>query len=109
MQAFQFNSYIISVLVIFYLQLNQNFPKLANVPQASQAISIDKVPPVDGHLLKQSIRQFFKFYGNNYEIKDHVISVHVGQWENRQFNQNEQQEYTPEQKRFDQMFTHFFG
>lgn len=99
MHAFQFNTYIISVLVIFYLQLNQNFPKLAKVP-ASQVTSIDKVPPVDGHLLKQSIRQFFEFYGNFYEINDQVISVHVGQWENRKFDKNPQHELTPEQKRF---------
>lgn len=99
MQAFQFNSYIISVLVIFYLQLNQNFPKLTNVP-VSQASSIDKVPPVDINLLKQSIHQFFEFYGNSYDIKDHVISVHVGQWENRAFEKDQQHEYTPEQRRF---------
>lgn len=100
MQAFQFNSYITSVLVIFYLQLNQNFPKLADVPKASRTKSIDKVPPVDAHLLKQSIRQFFEFYGNFYDFKKHVISVHVGQWEDRQFKQGQQHAYTLEQKRF---------
>lgn len=99
MHAFEFNSYIISVLVIFYLQLNQNFPKLAKV-SASQANSIDNLPSVDVHLLKQSIRQFFEFYGNFYEIKERVISVHVGQWEDREFRRDQEHEYTPEQKRF---------
>lgn len=100
MQAFQFNSYIISVLVIFYLQLNQNFPKLGDVRRVSRTNSIDNAPPVDANLLKQSIRQFFKFYGNFYDFKKQVISVHVGQWENRQFEKDQQRKYTPEQKRF---------
>lgn len=98
MHAFEFNTYIISVLVVFYLQLNQNFPKLASV-LAAQVTSIDKVPPADGHLLKQSIRQLFEFYGNSYKIEDHVISLHIGKWDNRTFDPN-QQEITLEQKRF---------
>lgn len=106
MHAFQFNTYIISVLVIFYLQLNQNFPKLAKVP-ASQATSIDTVPPVDGHVLKQSIRQFFEFYGNFYDINEQLISVHVGQWEKRKWDKSQEHELTPEQKRFVQ-FGHTF-
>lgn len=100
MQAFQFNSYILSVLVIFYLQLNQNVPKLADVLKATGKNSIDDVPPVDAHRLKQSIRQFFEFYGNFYESEKHVISVHVGQWENRQVEKDQQHNYTSEQKRF---------
>lgn len=100
MCAFQFNTYIISVLVIFYLQLKHNLPKLANV-QATPATSIDHVPPVDKHQLKHSIRHFFEFYGQFYDLKNQLISVHIGQWECRQLNKNQSDNHlTPEQKRF---------
>lgn len=105
--AFQLDTYIISVLVIFYLQINQNFPKLANVP-ASQVNSINHIPPVDGEHLKRSIQQFFEFYGSAYEPAEQLISVYVGQWEKRwpDSNENSQTDFTPEQKRF--VFSAFF-
>lgn len=98
MCAFQFNTYIISVLVIFYLQLNQNFPKLANI-SATQCTSMDQWPAVDKEHLKKSIRHFFEFYGDFYEVKNRLISVHIGEWENRLLDKTQQAYFTPEQKR----------
>lgn len=103
MHAFQFNTYIISVLVIFYLQLKQNFPKLANV-QVFQETTIDHIPSVAKDLLKRSIREFFEFYGNFYKMKDHLISVRIGQWEDYRLEIGEVID-SPEQKRF--FSTHF--
>lgn len=28
-------------------------------------------------------RQFFEFYGNRYQMWNHVISAHIGQWQER--------------------------
>lgn len=94
--AFRFNSYIISVLVIFYLQLDYNFPKLADVP-SSQLKSLDHVPPVDGAAFKQAVCKFFEFYGRKYE-KCKLISLTIGRWQNVQANR--QVIFTTEQKLF---------
>lgn len=80
-RTFHFNTYIISVLVIFFLQVNYNFPKLSHLPP-SQIKFIDHVPKVDENSLKRAIVQFFEFYGQIYAIQD-VISVHNGRWEDR--------------------------
>lgn len=79
--TFHFNTYIISVLVIFFLQVNYKFPKLLHLPP-SQIKFIDHVPKVDENSLKRAIVQFFEFYGKIYAIQD-VISVHNGRWEDR--------------------------
>ena len=95
--AFRLNSYIISVLVIFFLQLNHNFPKLEDLP-VSEMKFIDHVPQVDGKQLKRAIKQFFEFYGRKYE-KCKLISVNIGRWQNRQLDKN-QTTLTSERKKY---------
>lgn len=97
MHAFHFNTYIISILVIFFLQLNHEFPKLTDLP-SSEVKSIDFIPNVDKGKFQTLARQFFKFYGEYYEIKCKVISVDVGRWQNRELDGN-QTNFTPAQKR----------
>lgn len=77
--AFRFNTYMISVLVIFFFQVNYNSPKLAYLP-SSQMEFIDHVPMMDKMSLKRAIVQFFEFYGKIYAIDD-VIDVHSGKWQ----------------------------
>lgn len=97
--AFRFNTYIISVLVIFFLQLNYNFPKLADVPSSSQLKSIDHVPkPVNKAQLKEVVCKFFEFYGRKYE-KCKLISLNIGRWQNVQLSR-QQTVFTPEQKSY---------
>lgn len=79
MQAFQFNTYVISVLVIFFLQLKRNFPKLENV-QASELQAIDHVSNGNIEELKQMVTEFFDFY-NSDKLFYQKINVHTGQWE----------------------------
>lgn len=79
MQAFQFNTYLISVLVIFFLQLKRNFPKLANV-QTSTLLSIDHVSDENIEELKSMVTEFFDFYNSDKMIYQ-KINVHTGQWE----------------------------
>lgn len=99
LHAFEFSTYIITVLVIFFLQLNQNFPKLSDVP-ASQSKSIQQVPcNVKKERLKQTIGECFKFYGEKFQIKQQTISVNIGRWQER-ILQSQQTNFTLEQKRF---------
>lgn len=95
--AFRFNTYIISVLVIFFLQLNHNFPKLEDLPQ-SQSKFINHVPQVDGKKFKHVVQQFFGFYGKVYE-KCKLISVDIGRWQNRKLDKN-QTILTPQRQKF---------
>lgn len=96
--VFRFNTYIISVLVIFYLQLNQNFPKLSDVP-SSHIKSMDRVPKnVDKEYMKRSVNGFFEFYGKKYELKNQLISVNIGRWQDPLF-EPKKTTFTPEQKR----------
>lgn len=100
LRAFEFNTYIISVLVIFFLQLNQNFPKLSDVP-ASNSKFIHHVPcRVEKEKIKQTIASFFKFYGEKFQMKRQIISVNIGRWQER-ILQSQQTNFTLEQKRFD--------
>lgn len=95
--AFRLNTYIISVLVIFYLQLNHNFPKLEDLPQGLNEQS-DYLSQVNAKELKQALRQFFTFYGKVYE-KCKLISCNIGRWQNRRLDKH-QQILSPERKKF---------
>lgn len=96
---FRFNMHLISVLVIFFCQVSQKLPKLANVP-STQAKWINHSPAVNNDKLKRAIGQFFQFYGNIYEKKHELISVNIGRWEDRHLTHTFQRaELTPEQKR----------
>lgn len=91
--------HLISVLVIFFCQVSQKLPKLANVP-STQAKWINHSPAVNNDKLKRAIGQFFQFYGNIYEKKHELISVNIGRWEDRHLTHTFQRaELTPEQKR----------
>lgn len=96
MRAFQFNTYIISVLVIFFLQVNKKIPKLEDLP-ASQSKCINTITNVDRVALKRAIGEFFEFYGKQYQ-SGHLISLHIGRWQVHQLLQ-QQTVFLPEQKR----------
>lgn len=98
LHAFQFSTYIISILVIFFLQLNHTFPKLADLP-SYEVNSIDFIPKIDKEKLKKLTCLFFEFYGKYYEINCKVISVDVGRWQNRELDNN-QTNFTLAQKRW---------
>lgn len=97
--VFQFNTYIISVLVIFFYQNYQKFPKIANVPSLP-AKSIDKVPLVNVNKLQRAVRQFFQFYGKIYGMNHKIISINTGRLEDRFLKHYKQNHLTREQKRF---------
>lgn len=74
---FQFNTYIVSVLVIFFLQMEfgeASFPTVDKLLTTTAQINTN-IPN-----FKPVLRQFFHFYGNQYQIWNHVISINIGQW-----------------------------
>lgn len=92
--AFDMNSYIISVLVIFYLQLNHGLPKVTELSSAIEKGT--KYSPKNN--FGQFVREFYEFYGKTFENNAHLISVYVGRWQQKK--QGEQKHFSPEQKRF---------
>lgn len=97
--GFRFNTYVISVLVVFFLQMKHNFPPLTNVPQF-QSKFIDFVPEIgtaDRKKFKDAAKQFFEFYGRVYE-KCKIICLDMGRWQNRQLDKK-QTALTPERKK----------
>ncbi|XP_031626105.1 uncharacterized protein LOC116342572 [Contarinia nasturtii] len=94
--AFHFNTYIISVLVIFFLQMNNQFPKVKELPTL-ESKCIVVVPKPDQGRLKQVVFGFFEFYAKRYEIKNHLISINIGRWQERHL-QSHQINFTSEQK-----------
>lgn len=90
----KFNGYIISVLVIFYLQLKHDFPIVKNL----QFKLSDKASFLPKESLTDIVMGFFKFYGKTYEISTHLISLNVGKWQEKRLQQG-QKNVTPERKR----------
>lgn len=103
---FQFNTYTISVLVIYFLQLNNQFPKLANVPVTNTKF-IDNVPHVNEEEFKRAVIQFFEFYSNKYQMKNHIISIDIGRWKNRRL-ESQQSNFSPEEERFVILITYCY-
>lgn len=90
-----FNGYIISVLVIFYLQLKHNFPTLNDL----QSKLSNNATLLAEQRIDEITVGFFQFYGKTYE-STHLISLNVGRWQEKRL-QETQKNFTPEQKRFD--------
>lgn len=97
-ESVHFNTYITSIFVIFFLQVNYNFPKLKNLP-SSQLTSIDIAPIINkDSFFKKAFKDFFHFY-KKLEVERHLIDLNIGRWQERQL-QNSQTIFSPEQKRF---------
>lgn len=100
--TFQFNTYIIAVLVIFFLQMNYGLPAAGGNVVASEEIMTattntksiaDKTKD-----LNEMLANYFHFYGGRYEINNHLISTWVGRWQEQRLH-GQQKYFTPEQKR----------
>lgn len=94
LMAFNMNSYIIAVLVIFYLQVNHDVPTVTELRSTVEKGIKFSAKQSFGTFLKE----FFEFYGKTYETKMHLISVFIGKWQQKQLG--EQKHFTAEQKRF---------
>lgn len=78
--GFQFNTYIISVLVIFFFQIKYYIPKVRDLRE-SKLKSLDDVPNMDKQRLKRVVMEFFEFYANICDFNTQIMSVKYGQWE----------------------------
>lgn len=77
--AFNMNSYIIAVFVIFYLQLNHGLP---TVTELDSTIAT-KIRFSSKNKLNEFVREFFEFYGKKFAPKSHLISINVGKWQQK--------------------------
>lgn len=80
--------------MIFFLQVNHNLPKVNEIANSatkttSNIANFMMIP-----------RRFFSFYGNNYQIWNHVISAHTGQWQERRI-QSEQRHLSEAKQRLE--------
>lgn len=48
---------------------------------------------------KSALKGFFNFYGNQYDIPNHVISTQIGRWQQRRI-QPEEKIFEPAQQQF---------
>lgn len=90
--VFNMNSYIIAVLVIFYLQLNIDLPTVAELPLTFPKRS--KFSPIKS--FDELVKGFLNFYGKTFEPKMHLISVNVGKWQQKELG--DQRNFTSPQK-----------
>lgn len=100
--VFQFNAYIVSVLVIFFMQVNYEVPVAQDVHTIrSNAATMSKATASlqkDLANLDKMLADFFWFYGQRYQIWNHVISLKIGRWQERRI-QDQQKHFLPNQKR----------
>lgn len=97
--AFEFNSYILSVFVIFFLQVNSNLPTVDKFISSDQPVETNDQLSDESKNFGLLVRAFFQFYGDKYNIEEHLISTYIGQWQQIRL-QNEQKRITPAQKRY---------
>lgn len=92
--AFHFNTYIISILVLFYMQVKHELPKVNEIPSmASKNVKI--LPKID---FSHIVQEFFYFYGKTFDSKTHLISVNIGKWQTKEVPSS-QKHFTVDQKR----------
>lgn len=76
---FHFNTYLISVLVIFFFQVNYGAPVIEHI----WTNPTEMISETTNHPFMQYVQEFFSFYGNTYQIENHVISTHIGRLQQR--------------------------
>lgn len=77
--------------------MNYNFPQIKDL-SPSKSKNLNVVPHITEDLLKQAVKGFFNFYANRYDIKNHLISVNIGRWQQRYLH-DRPSNFTTEQKR----------
>lgn len=77
--AFDMNTYIIAMLVIFYLQLNHGLP----TPTELDSTIATKTKFSSKNKLNEFVIEFFEFYGKKFAPKSHLISINVGKWQEK--------------------------
>lgn len=107
------NSYMISLMVIFYLQQEKLLPSVAFLQSFATPCYIDgwhanftSVPLLQLNIpiatdFKKYLTGFFKFYGSQFDYQNQIISILAGQpVDKRLFNHGHEQTLPPIFKRF---------
>lgn len=69
-----FNTYIVSILVIFFLQVKHRYPTAGQCLVVTSTES-DYIP---------ILYKFYSFYSKNYQPFQHIISTNIGQFQQLQ-------------------------
>lgn len=100
--AFQFNTYTIAVLAIFFIQVNYEAPTLQEMMDMRSNATAMKTAQLslkkDLAIFDKILADFFWFYGHRYQIWNHVISLSLGRWQERRI-QDQQKHFMVNQKR----------
>lgn len=81
--------------------------ELASIrPNAQAAQKASALHQKDLDNLDKILVDFFWFYGNRYQIWNHVVSVNIGRWQERRI-QDQQKLFLPNQQRFAQRLSFF--
>lgn len=98
-RVFQFDAYIISVLVIFFLQVDYDLPTVNDFQSAGAEVKRKCKAFDDQKHFSQILFEFFHFYGTRYEINNHLISARIGRWQEQRLA-GQQKYFSSEQKRY---------
>ncbi|XP_031625839.1 uncharacterized protein LOC116342388 [Contarinia nasturtii] len=99
--VFQFNTYIIAVLVIFFMQVHYDLPTVSEISTLAASGKITSTPKSileEQKIFGKILFEFFHFYGARYEVNNHLVSARIGRWQEQRLTQ-QQKYFTPEQKR----------
>lgn len=90
---FRFNTYLSSALIIFYLQMERNLPKIDDLRVNSGTST--SLATADGDQLHQITYHLFHLYGHRYQIWNHIISAQVGRWQQQYMQSHEKPKKSP--------------
>lgn len=84
------------------MQMNYDVPTIEGLaPKRSSVEAMKKAGASlekDLQIVDKLLSEFFRFYGQRYQIGNHVISLNIGRWQERRI-QGEQKFFLPNQKR----------
>lgn len=67
---------------MFFLQMNFDLPIVEEIKKITEPITNDSLAR-DLNNFSHILFEFFRFYGERYQIWNHVISANIGQWQER--------------------------
>lgn len=69
--------------MIFFLQINYGYPTVDQLMQQDANVRSDM------NNFKMTLKHFFDFYGNNYDMLNQIVSANIGQWQERKKSSSE--------------------
>lgn len=81
-KCFNFNSYIITILVIFFLQVKHQLPTSLRRNHFDAKARTKKMFEFEEvSILMELVPEFFDFYANKYQMESQIICSQLGRWQ----------------------------